>query len=173
MTTKCSAITSANKPCSRDAKINGLCTQHASVKKTSQNYALMNDSSLNKGQTLSIDDNGEYRECVSKKHHIHGSSYPKDKVPIILFRKIPSDSHSLLFKTCLDCRQYQVKIDRRRRTQLKKCAEDQKNIANSVVNSDSLKNINKFFRQFFHWKKLTENIGIWDMIRFLQNGLLN
>jgi hypothetical protein len=33
MTTKCSAITSVNKLCSNDAKINGLSMHHAIVEK--------------------------------------------------------------------------------------------------------------------------------------------
>ena len=132
MTTKCFPFTDDDKPCSSDSKIDELCTQHVIVKKTLQNIPT-NDSNLNNNHDLSIIDNGDYIECIYLGHHSAGSKYPRNKVPIISFRKVPSDSNSLLLKTCLDCRQYQSKIAKNRQMKLKKYAEDQKNVTNSDV----------------------------------------
>lgn len=81
----------------------------------------------------SINEKQEYMECACKKHHINGSKYPKNGVPIHLFRKIASDSQSLLLKTCLDCRQYQARSSKRRSSKLKQAAANQKQMANSGV----------------------------------------
>lgn len=85
-----------------------------------------NYKKITKANLFVNQENAEYRECVVKKHHIHGSKHPRNKVPVLLFRKNPSDPRSLLLKTCLDCRKYQKNCNIRMQERRKKIAEDQK-----------------------------------------------
>ena len=143
MRTRCLAITSSKIQCSRDAKNNGFCTQHANMKKSlslnnsnlintqipslnNTQISSLNNSNLKDSQDSSIENCEDYIECTCKKHHIFGSKHLKDKVPTELFRKNPLDGNSLLFKTCLDRRLYQRKADERMRSRHKKYTEEQK-----------------------------------------------
>jgi len=86
------------KKCIRYAVVNEYCKQHAKFcgieipkvpsKNTIANY------------------NGEYHTCNCKKHHINGSDYDREKVPIILFKNNKSNE---LYNYCLDCREYNMK----------------------------------------------------------------
>src|SRR5258708_38585782 len=47
-----------------------------------------------------------FRECSCDSHGSGGSSYPRRKVPIKLFRKEPDNPKSILYKSCANCRVY-------------------------------------------------------------------
>lgn len=56
---------------------------------------------VNESKTSSL----EFLYCPSKEHETKsGSKYPRDKVPIKLFRKEPDNPKSTLLKNCSDCR---------------------------------------------------------------------
>ena len=46
----------------------------------------------------------EVRKCQGAHTAITRSKYPKDKVPVYLFRKDPEDPDSKVYKSCFDCR---------------------------------------------------------------------
>lgn len=46
----------------------------------------------------------EFKECSSSHHTKTISKYPKNRVPIILFKKEPNNINSIEYKQCEDCR---------------------------------------------------------------------
>lgn len=62
------------------------------------------DNSLkNKERKNSIKNNPDYLCCMGQYHNSK-SEYPKDKIPVELFRKEPDNDQSELLSTCKDCR---------------------------------------------------------------------
>lgn len=55
----------------------------------------------------------EYKECQGNHQNCVGSPYPKNKVPVSLFRKNPDDTNSKTFRTCFHCRNYNTIKTRR------------------------------------------------------------
>ena len=53
---------------------------------------------------LEEDEEEKFQACPHWRHKNSGSPHPKSKVPINLFRKMPNDKYSDLFKSCEHCR---------------------------------------------------------------------
>lgn len=64
--------------------------------------------------------------CCDKKHHLYGSIYPRDAVPLIKFLKDPNVATSAILSTCLDCRRYKSTVTKRYYGRLKKKSADSK-----------------------------------------------
>lgn len=67
--------------------------------------------------------NGDYLYCLSKHHLSSNSEYPREKVPLINFKKYPDDPESEFFTSCLDCRIYNIKMENNRIEKYRKVAE--------------------------------------------------
>lgn len=61
----------------------------------------------------------------SSCHHTNISDFPRDKVPINQLRKDPEDSESEIFKTCIQCRNYDKKKQKSIRDKHKELAKTQ------------------------------------------------
>lgn len=74
-------------------------------KMINQRKKIIAENEIDKLKELDIDK--EFNYCF---HDIHGeiceSIYPRNRVPINLFRKVPDNPKSELYKNCLDCRKY-------------------------------------------------------------------
>lgn len=112
---KCKATVVKKKTqCTREATIEGYCKQHAKIAGIEVPKEM---------GTVIPDYVGEFQECNSKGHHTI-SSYPKDQVPKILFKKKDED---FSLKNCKDCRDYTKKCDDRMLIKRKNKAEEMKN----------------------------------------------
>lgn len=67
---------------------------------------------------------GETKACVSDAHHLSGSKYPKDKVPLEDFRK-PGKRAEKIHKNCCCCRNYITENVNNKRKMIALLAEQQ------------------------------------------------
>jgi hypothetical protein len=73
---------------------------------------------------------GEVSECTCIKHHCYGSKYLKNAVPVEKFTKPGS---SIIFKTCLDCRNYGAKNKKIRSEKLNKLIIETTNLETDIL----------------------------------------
>jgi len=72
----------------------------------------------------SVKSGGDLLICSIKSHINYGSIYPRNEVPIDLFRKEPGNAKSELFSSCKDCRNHTARVQLTRVNTQKIIAED-------------------------------------------------
>lgn len=84
--------------------------------------------------------------CTSQNHKYSGSKYKSSSVPISFFRKEPLNPESRLFQSCIDCRLYQRKIDKRYVRKHKDIAEKTRDFAFRYCSAKTHSNTSAFPR---------------------------
>ena len=74
-----------------------------------RNYNIELNKHKNQKYIDSIKANADFLFCPYK-NHLSISVYPRDKVPILLFKKYPNNPNSSLTSNCLDCRKDSAQI---------------------------------------------------------------